>query len=66
MQSPTEEGAGNATGNTKGTPASKSMKRASTKKKGTMGAAPKGSMKMQKEDRNASPASPAEGAKKEK
>jgi hypothetical protein len=66
VQSPTDPGQGNASGNTKATPSKKMTKR--TKKHSTMGSAAKSSMKMKRpaENPNASPASPAEGAKKEK
>jgi hypothetical protein len=64
VQSPTDMAAGgNASGNTKAVPARSAKKK--VKKGSTMGAAPKGSSKMNKV-RNASPASPDEGAKKEK
>ena len=63
VQAPTDQGAGNATGNTKGTP----ERRANTKTPRTTGVKPKGmnSTRGQYVDPNASPASPNEGAKKE-
>jgi hypothetical protein len=65
VQAPTDMGAGGASGNTKAVPARKGAKQ-SMKKGGKANAPTTGSSLRESKKRNASPASPAEGAEKVK
>jgi hypothetical protein len=67
-QAPTDMGSGNVTGNTKATPTrgAKAMKHSKMSKRHKGAAPTTGSNVRERKERNASPASPMEGAEKEK
>ena len=66
VQSPTDVGTGNETGNTKAVPARKTGKHAMRMKRSKHKAPTTGSNVREQKKRNASPASPAEGVEKVK